>query len=91
MTSYQASQEHSISNSSSTVFVAVVVFVLFVCCCFWGGGGGGGWGFFFSVATGLVLKFKLKYGSQYGGGAVAQNFSRELKQKVTKSTVHGLH
>ena len=30
--------------------------------------------FFFSVATGLVLKFKLKYASQYGGGAVAQHF-----------------
>ena len=35
--------------------------------------------FFFLVATGLVLKFKLKYGSQYGGGAAAQHFSRELK------------
>ena len=30
--------------------------------------------FFFLVATGLVLKFKLKY-----GGAAAQHFSRELK------------
>ena len=35
--------------------------------------------FFFLVATGLVLKFKLKYGSQYDGGAAAQHFSRELK------------
>ena len=40
---------------------------------------GGGLCFFFLVATGLVLKFKLKYGSQYGGGAAAQHFSRELK------------
>ena len=88
MTSYQASQEHSISNSEAIpvlqFFVVVAVFV-FVVVIF------GGLCFFLSVATGLVLKFKLKYGSQYGGGAAAQKFSRELKQKVTKSTVHGLH
>ena len=62
MASYQASQEHSISNSEAIpvlqfVVVVIVLLLLFCCCYFVVVVLGGGVVFFLSVATGLVLKF----------------------------------